>query len=283
MSPEQAQGTKTVDWRSDLWSLGVIAFECMTGRRPFESEALGDLLMKILVGQLPVPSQFADVPAGFDAWWARAASRDPAQRFQSAKELADGLTLALGITKRDRSSRNLPASEAFENTLQAGPPSSVLRGVAPTLASPAPQPPISPPVLARSGGMARTLDGHLDDAPRRRSLVLPISIAIGATLIGATIVAVIALRASGQADATTPAVATSAVMIASAPPPPLAPLIDPAPPASTAAPSATLAAGVPHTPKPTPKTTTPATTKATPTQNPPASNPTSQPGSRVGF
>jgi serine/threonine-protein kinase len=41
MSPEQAQGIKTVDYRSDLWSLAVIVFQCLTGALPFESEALG--------------------------------------------------------------------------------------------------------------------------------------------------------------------------------------------------------------------------------------------------
>ncbi len=96
MSPEQAQGTKAVDYRSDLWSLAVIAFQCLTGKLPFESEALGDLLMKIIVVPLPVPSQYGPVPAGFDAWWARAASRDPNGRFQSAKEFADTLASVLG-------------------------------------------------------------------------------------------------------------------------------------------------------------------------------------------
>ena len=42
MSPEQAQGIKAVDARSDLWSLAVIVFQALTGRLPFESEALGD-------------------------------------------------------------------------------------------------------------------------------------------------------------------------------------------------------------------------------------------------
>src|SRR4029079_10655534 len=58
MSPEQAQGIKSVDSRSDLWSLAVIVFQCLTGRLPFESEALGDLLVKIIVNPIPTPSQF---------------------------------------------------------------------------------------------------------------------------------------------------------------------------------------------------------------------------------
>jgi hypothetical protein len=99
MSPEQAQGTKSVDFRSDLWSLAVIVYQCTTGRLPFESEALGDLLMKIIMNPLPVPSQHAEVPMGFDAWWTRAASRDPAARFQSAKDLADSLGLVCGISQ----------------------------------------------------------------------------------------------------------------------------------------------------------------------------------------
>jgi hypothetical protein len=99
MSPEQAQGIKTVDFRSDLWSLAVIVYQCVTGRLPFESEALGDLLMKIIVQPLPVPSQVAEVSVGFDAWWARAASRDPAGRFQSAKEFAESLQMVFGASQ----------------------------------------------------------------------------------------------------------------------------------------------------------------------------------------
>ncbi len=95
MSPEQAQGTRAVDARSDLWSIAVIAYRCLTGELPFESEALGDLLMKIMVAPPPIPSHVAAVPPGFDAWFAKATSRDPAGRFQNAKELMDALTMAL--------------------------------------------------------------------------------------------------------------------------------------------------------------------------------------------
>jgi len=101
MSPEQAQGNKTVDHRSDLWSLGVIAFECVTGKRPFYSDGLGDLVLQICIRDIPVPSDFGSVPVGFDAWFARAVARDPEARFQSARELTDALREVLGGEARD--------------------------------------------------------------------------------------------------------------------------------------------------------------------------------------
>ena len=55
-----------------------IVFKCLTGRLPFESEALGDLLLKIIVEPLPIPSQyFSAISAGFDGWWLEAAARNP--------------------------------------------------------------------------------------------------------------------------------------------------------------------------------------------------------------
>src|SRR6185503_11783841 len=78
MSPEQISGSKAVDSRADLWALGVIACECLTGRRPFEADSVGGLALKICTEPLPRPSALAPTPAGFDAWFERAASRDPA-------------------------------------------------------------------------------------------------------------------------------------------------------------------------------------------------------------
>jgi len=95
MSPEQAQGTKTIDWRTDLWAMAVIAYECVCGQRPFQSEAVGDLVLQICARTLPVPSEVATVPEGFDAWWAKATNRDPELRFQSAKTLAEWLRAVL--------------------------------------------------------------------------------------------------------------------------------------------------------------------------------------------
>ncbi|MGE5786906.1 MAG: protein kinase domain-containing protein [Myxococcales bacterium] len=86
MSPEQARGHATVDHRTDIWSLAVIAYQCITGSRPFCADTLGALLFSICSDPMPVPSAVAEVPPGFDAWFARAAARDPAARFSSANE-----------------------------------------------------------------------------------------------------------------------------------------------------------------------------------------------------
>jgi len=87
-SPEQMSGRMQVDYRTDLWALAVIAFECLTGRRPFEDQTLGGLLLRICSEPAPVPSQWAPVPAGFDQWFARGVAKDPDARFQSAMEAA---------------------------------------------------------------------------------------------------------------------------------------------------------------------------------------------------
>jgi serine/threonine protein kinase len=87
-SPEQMSGRMQVDFRTDLWSLAVIAFECLTGRRPFDDQTLGGLLLRICSEPAPIPSQWAAVPAGFDQWFARGVAKDPEARFQSAMEAA---------------------------------------------------------------------------------------------------------------------------------------------------------------------------------------------------
>ncbi len=91
MSPEQARGIRAVDHRTDVWALGVIAFECLTGKLPFDSEAFGDLVLKICTLPAPVPSAVAKVPDGFDAWFARVVEREPERRFQSVDEMLEAL------------------------------------------------------------------------------------------------------------------------------------------------------------------------------------------------
>jgi serine/threonine-protein kinase len=86
MSPEQARGAPGVDHRTDVWALGVIAFECLLGFPPFVADGLAGLLLAICSRPLPVPSVLGAVPAGFDAWFACACNRAPEARFSSLQE-----------------------------------------------------------------------------------------------------------------------------------------------------------------------------------------------------
>ena len=98
-SPEQVRGLD-VDWRTDLWSLAIVAFECMTGRVPFGGNTLEELCGHILNQPVPPLSDYdAELPHALEAWVTRALARDPEQRFQSAKELAEALCDAVGYVR----------------------------------------------------------------------------------------------------------------------------------------------------------------------------------------
>lgn len=86
MSPEQIDARSPIDHRADIWALGIMAFECLTGRVPFGEQTLREQFLAICARPLPIPSQVAAVPAGFDQWFARAADRDVSARFSSIRE-----------------------------------------------------------------------------------------------------------------------------------------------------------------------------------------------------
>lgn len=95
MSPEQAAG-QPVDHRSDIWSFGAIAFQCLVGSRPFGGKSLGELFHAICMAPLPTPSAQGSVPDGFDAWFARAVERNRSERFQTIEEASDALRALCG-------------------------------------------------------------------------------------------------------------------------------------------------------------------------------------------
>jgi serine/threonine-protein kinase len=95
MSPEQVTAQRSVDARSDLWALGVVAFQALTGARPFDGPSFGALAVTIATGPCPRPSDAnPELPPAVDAWFAQACAREPSARFASARELADRLRAA---------------------------------------------------------------------------------------------------------------------------------------------------------------------------------------------
>lgn len=173
MSPQQIRGQKTIDHRADLWSIGVIAYECLTGKRPFEGESLGDLVMAVCSDDIPKPSEHGCQLAGFDEWFAKACHRDPEKRFDSAREMYRAFQALLGERIADEDSMDdLSPPSAAEAAAKAG------------LATTVPTTP----------GLSRTQDG----APSRAAGRSPWGkvVIVVAFLAAATIIAVVALTRS---------------------------------------------------------------------------------------
>jgi serine/threonine-protein kinase len=89
MSPEQVLSARDVDYRTDLWSVAVVAYHALTGQVPFMAETVGAICVAIDKAIFIPPSEARpELPPTLDAWFSRAFARDPAFRFTSAKELA---------------------------------------------------------------------------------------------------------------------------------------------------------------------------------------------------
>lgn len=93
-APEQNEGRK-VDHRADLYSLGVLGYEALTGRPPFQGEKVLSVLLDQLNEKFPAPSTLVeDLPAGIEALLVRLLRASPGDRFQSASELRAALEAA---------------------------------------------------------------------------------------------------------------------------------------------------------------------------------------------
>ncbi len=93
MAPEQARGRKDVDARADVYALGCLLFECVTGRAPFEGDDVMAVLAKVLFDEAPRIARFLpSVPEELDALVARLLAKDPADRPANGLEVARLLT-----------------------------------------------------------------------------------------------------------------------------------------------------------------------------------------------
>ncbi len=92
MSPEQASGSREADHRSDLYAMGVILYEAVTGRVPFDAPTFNQLLFQIVLSEPPPAEQVVpDLNPGFASIITKAMARDADHRFQSAKQFSEAL------------------------------------------------------------------------------------------------------------------------------------------------------------------------------------------------
>jgi eukaryotic-like serine/threonine-protein kinase len=98
LSPELVQGGK-VDHHADMWAVGVILYEVLTGRRPFEAPTITSLIHRIVNEPAPVPDARAlGLPEALAAAATRALDKDPSRRFADLGEMANALLAAIGAT-----------------------------------------------------------------------------------------------------------------------------------------------------------------------------------------
>jgi len=218
MSPEQMRSAKNVDPRTDIWALGVIVYELLTGKPPFYAESIPELSAKVLLEQPDaIRSVRSDVPEALEAVVNRALAKDPAARFPTVADLAQALAPfgpARTRTNVERASRLLKVSS-------------------PTI----PMTERAPALAAEKTAYARTeatWSGSSGDdkkkEPEQKRGLLPVAAIAGVVVVGVALFAVLG-RGGAPAPAATKA---SAATTAAAPVTPAIPASVPAPPPSNA-------------------------------------------------
>jgi serine/threonine-protein kinase len=212
--------------------------------------------MKIIVQPLPVPSQVAEVPPGFDRWWGRASQRDPAGRFQSAKEFAESLQMVFGASQAtdvmDRSMLkgvlgSTPQPGALPNAMMLTPSGPQM---APYMSTGAP---LNALAATTGAPIARTFnEGDASPTPAKKGNGLAIGIASAAVVVALSAVGVLAMRGrSAPSAASAPVLPAETAHVA--PPAVVPPTETPTPVAVAAANPTATALELPATaPTPTP-------------------------------
>jgi serine/threonine-protein kinase len=215
MSPEQARGDKQIDARSDQYALGVILYQCVTGRRPLQGVPLYSLIQRTVHGDFPPPRQLHPaLPSAFEALILQAMARQPDRRFASTRALGQALLAFASGAQRS----------AYGAELGGAPP---------------PSPPLAAPALSTTLGESAHVRAVPGPKPRwRRRLAIGAALLLAAGLGGWRL---LAQRASSPTEvlAATPTaqrpVHVAAAPASTAPATPAEPA--PAEPAAPAAPA----------------------------------------------
>jgi eukaryotic-like serine/threonine-protein kinase len=177
MSPEQAGGA-AVDARSDLFSLGCVAYQLLTGRRAFDGPSLPAILLRVMKEEPPAPSRVVrGLPPAVDAVVGRAMAKDLAARYPDGRALAEDVEDALaGRPLRHASARPAPppgagvGAAAEQTRVSRRPPPRENAGLQDL---PLPEPADAAP-----------LEGERERAPRRRRAWLLVAAAAGLSTLG---------------------------------------------------------------------------------------------------
>jgi serine/threonine-protein kinase len=126
MSPEQAKGAKGMDHRADLYAVGVIFYEAVTGRVPFNADTFNELLFKIVLETpQPIEQVVTESDPDFNRIIQKAMAREPGLRFQSAQEFQEAI-------EQWASGAGVPATvAAFKATPEPGARTGAIPAVAP--------------------------------------------------------------------------------------------------------------------------------------------------------
>jgi serine/threonine-protein kinase len=147
MSPEQARGRR-VDARADVFSLGCVLYECLSGAKPFPDESVTAILLKVVTEEAPaIDYESLGLPRALDGVLRRALAKDPERRFASPGELLEALGKAAGGVEVDA------PPIAPSGTLVATP--GITEQGAPASGSPPPGAPVSRALPAPTTGRRR--------------------------------------------------------------------------------------------------------------------------------
>jgi serine/threonine-protein kinase len=266
MSPEQLRNAKSVDHRADIWAMGIILYELITGALPFMGENLGELFAAILETDPRSLRELAGdgIPQGLNDVVMRCLQRRPDQRFQSAIELMQALAPfeqpMAGGGALFAGTAVMPGGGSVQtgNVLHGGQAAAAMSGASttgphlqpmpPQRPATASQPNFMPPQLVQTTGSGWQQGSGVMPAPvlPKSNVPLLIGLSCGVALIGA-LFGIIAIRHRDSVSADhPPPPAVSSVAVAVEPAVSVAPPDLPAPAVSVAVPSPVVSVSVPR-------------------------------------